>query len=345
MGSIRKLLTVTLASGLASLLTLAALTTGAPQAEAQAVDAGAVPLFVTRAQRGEVVPPELDEVEQMCALITGCERLPMPIPGDFGTDFAGCVKKLSDDFTKPSGVFYSLLIRECGLEANSCDKLATCALRGASPSACEGKGLRNPVGTCDADGRAVECYQGRILAVRDCPRGDEQCAIARSGKSLCSLGPCGSDWKPGERRCSANRERILECQEGKLSSLHCGLFGLKCVPDGDTVACATNLPSCTGTNVRCDGKYAVGCHRGHEVRVDCSAAGLECNLTPPAGRFPVGACTTPAATGPTCNPSDPSRCEAGSVRYCFAGKPRKYLCKTLLRTCDERDPKQVHCAR
>src|SRR5580704_13373691 len=62
---------------------------GAPPA---AADAGTLSSFVAHAQRGEVEPPDLDDVEHMCALLTSCDRLPIP-NGLIPPDFQSCVKK------------------------------------------------------------------------------------------------------------------------------------------------------------------------------------------------------------------------------------------------------------
>ena len=69
---------------------------------AGASDAGAMSTFVTNAQRSQVVPPDLNDVERMCALLTSCEKLPIP-PSLIPDDFASCVKKMSDDMTSRGG--------------------------------------------------------------------------------------------------------------------------------------------------------------------------------------------------------------------------------------------------
>src|SRR5580704_13763361 len=101
---------------------------------ASPMDAGAVSPLVVRAQRGEVEPPDLDDVEHMCALLTSCIGLPIP-PGLVSPDFSSCVRAMRDELTAASAVRFSLLMRECGLASNSCASLATCALRGVDPDA------------------------------------------------------------------------------------------------------------------------------------------------------------------------------------------------------------------
>src|SRR5580692_7693032 len=122
----------------------------APQAPTAAVPAGhAAPLpVVVLGQRGQVVPPVIEDVEQMCALLTSCDGLPIP-PNLVPTDFATCVRQLAADMTSASAVSLSLMLRECGLKANSCNELKACALRGAKPDSCVGRGKQTMAGFCD----------------------------------------------------------------------------------------------------------------------------------------------------------------------------------------------------
>jgi hypothetical protein len=306
-------------------------------------DAGVSSTFVTHAQRGEVQPPDLDDVEHMCALLTSCEKLPIP-PGLIPPDFPTCVKSMHDEMTSAKAVSFSLLMRECGLQSNSCASLATCALRGARPDACSGRGKQALVGFCDVDGRAISCWHEQILAVRDCPRGHEECLVM-SGDARCSLGPCPGDMRDGDKaRCSASQTHLLHCEKGKLATLDCAAFGLKCVTAADgTAGCATSGPVCAGSTRRCEGTTAVGCFNGHEVRVDCAAAGLVCEPTP--GGTPIGACVAPPAPTGGCDPNDKARCDGASIRYCYAGKPRSYFCKAFGFGRCETGKTGAHCAR
>ncbi len=297
--------------------------------------------FVAHAQRGEVEPPDIDDVEHMCALLTSCDKLALP-SGWIPPDFQSCVKKFTEDLTSPSAVNFSLTIRECGLQSNSCAALRSCALHGASPDSCQGRGHAGVVGFCDVDGRALSCWHDQVLSVVDCGRGNEQCIVA-GGDSKCVLGPCPGNIKDGDKPvCANDGAHKLQCEKGKLVSRDCGVFGLKCTTGADgAAACATSSPACTGNSKRCDGNTAVGCFNGHEVRVDCAAAGLSCNSTP--GSTPVGACvSTPPANG--CDPSTPAKCDGASIKHCYGGKPRAYFCKALgFNKCDS-SGKGVRCA-
>ncbi|HEY8090621.1 MAG TPA: hypothetical protein VIF09_22320 [Polyangiaceae bacterium] len=304
-----------------------------PADGASGADGGTLSSFKAHATRGEYVPPDLDDVEHMCALLTGCEKLPIP-PNLLPPDFASCVKRFTEEMTGPGGIEFSLTMRECGLQANSCSSLRSCALHGANTESCSGRGKQGFVGFCDVDGRALTCWHDQIVAVRDCGRGQEQC-IVREGQSTCTLGTCPADIKEGDKpRCSPSGTHLLHCEKGKLASLDCDAFGLKCTTAADgTSACATQGPTCTAGVKRCDGNTAVGCFNGHEVRVDCASAGLVCS--PTAGGTPVGACFAPAPPGGGCDPSSPAKCDGANVRYCVAGKQRSHFCKaTGFNKCD-----------
>jgi hypothetical protein len=287
-------------------------------------DGGPLTTFVAHALRGEYVPPDVDDVEHMCALLTGCGPLPLP-PNLLPADFPSCVKRYTEEMTEVGGIAFSLTMRECGLAANSCASLRSCARRGASPDACAGRGKQGLVGFCDVDGRALTCWQGQIVAVRDCPRGKEQCLV-RDAQATCTLGSCGADiLEGGPARCSGSGTHLLHCEKGKLESLDCAAFGLGCLTESDgTSECATGGPVCSSTARRCEGNTSIGCFNGREVRVDCGAANLECSLTP--GEIAVGACVSPPPTAGRCDPREAPRCDGASIHYCLAGKPRSYLC-------------------
>jgi hypothetical protein len=315
--------------GLAAFAVVAEGAPGASPAPAQpSGDAGA------RAEGGsvskaDVSPPALDDVEHMCALLTSCDGLPIP-PSLVPRDFAACVKTMTTEMTSASAVSFSLTLRECGLRANSCGGLRACALRGASVDTCVGRGKASPAGFCDSDGRAISCWHEKVFAVRDCPRGGEQCAV-REGEALCTLGPCPADMKESAPACSASGTRILRCEKGKLASLDCGAFGLKCAQASDGPGCATVGKACTAGSRRCEANVAIGCFNGHETRVDCATAGLACAGDPSVG-VAIGACVAPAPTEDAgrCDPAAAPRCDGTSITYCGAGaRPRSYFCKAL----------------
>ena len=298
-------------------------------------DGAAASPFAAQARRGEVAVPALAEVEHMCALLTGCDKLPIP-QALFPADFQECVKKMADEMSSPAAVNFSLTMRECGLRADSCASLRSCALHGASAEACKGRGRQGVVDFCDVEGRAMTCWHDEVLAVRDCTRGGEQCIVV-DGQATCTLGPCAVGGKDGDKpRCSASSTHLLHCEKGKLASLDCAAFGLKCSTAGDgTAGCATSGPACSAEARRCDGNVAVGCFNGHEVRVDCDVAGLVCLPSP--GAISVGACSAPHASSGACDPGQKATCDGGSIRYCHAGRSRSYSCKALgFQKCDAR---------
>ena len=296
---------------------------GAPDAGAVSGTTG----VASNALRSQVVPPDVSEVERMCALLTSCDRLPLPaslVPDDF----ASCVKKMSEELSSATAVNFSLTLRECGLQSDSCASLRTCALHGASPDACSGRGKQAVISFCDVDGRALTCWHDQTLAVRDCPRGGEQCLV-QGGQATCSLGSCPSTIVEGDKpRCSGSGTHLLRCEKGKLATLDCAAFGLRCAvgPDG-TAGCATNGPPCAAGSARCDGNVAIACVNGHEVKIECSAAGLACNQVAGAG-MPVGACVASPLPSGGCDPNERARCDDGVIKYCAAGRPRTYSCRS-----------------
>src|ERR1035438_8927199 len=109
--------------------------------------------------------------------------------------------------------------------SDSCGPFASCALHGASPDACVGRGKQGIISFCDVDGRALTCWHDQTLAVRDCPRGGEQCLV-QSGQATCSLGSCPTTIVEGDKpRCSGSGTHLLHCEKGKLASLDCAAFG------------------------------------------------------------------------------------------------------------------------
>ncbi|HEX3771333.1 MAG TPA: hypothetical protein VHV30_10730, partial [Polyangiaceae bacterium] len=298
---------------------------------------------VSNAQRSQVSAPDVSAVEKMCALLTSCDHLPIP-PSLVPDDFAACVKKLSDEMSSPTAVNFSLTVRECGLQSDSCASLRACAMHGANPDACVGRGKQGVISFCDVDGRALTCWHDQTLAVRDCPRGGEQC-IVQGGQATCSLGACPPNVVEGDKpKCSGSGTHMLHCEKGKLSTLDCAAFGLRCTTLADgTAGCATTGPACAAGAMRCDGNVAVGCYNGHEVRVDCSAGGLACNQVAGAG-VPVGACVASPLPSGTCDAATPTRCDDGVIRYCDAGRPRTYSCKTAGFSRCEASKSGIHCA-
>jgi len=289
----------------------------------------------------DVSPPAIEDIEDMCALLTACDSLPIP-PSLIPADFASCVRSMAQEMTAPSAVSFSLTIRECGLRSNSCGELRACALRGARPDLCVGRGKQTAAGYCDIDGRAVSCWHERVLAVRDCPRGGEQCSV-REGEASCSLGPCPADIKEGAAPlCSASGTRILRCDKGRLVSLDCSAFGLRCASGPAGPGCAPATPACSAGSRRCEGNVAVGCFNGHEVRVDCGGTGLQCAAG--LGSTTVGACASLPATTGACDPNAAARCDGANVKYCFAGKSRSYLCKSLGMSRCMADARGARCA-
>ncbi len=286
---------------------------------------------VTPAAGAHVMPADLEDVEHMCALLTSCDRLPLP-SGIVPKDFVSCTRALYAELASAAAVSFSLTLRDCGLRASSCGELRMCALRGAKADVCAGRGKTSPVDLCDGDGRAITCSSERVALVRDCPRGGEQCVV-RDGHAVCALGGCEKDAAPA---CSPSGTRVLECKKGTLLSLDCGAFGLRCAPGViDGPRCATQASPCNEGTTRCEGSTAVACWHGHEVRIDCGARGLGCGAGTSAldaggaTISPIGVCVSVNAAKGACAPSAAPRCDGATLRWCAWGQPRAYLCKSV----------------
>lgn len=304
-----------------------------------AVEGGVAPA-VALAGQGLVVPPSVEDIEEMCALLLGCPDVPLSPPK---RDFGECVSTVLASLSSPEAVKFSIPLRECGLQSSSCKELRECATRGASADVCKGRGKGKALGFCDNDGRAVTCFNEKLVQVRDCPRYGEQCS-ARDGNSTCTLGDCPGDVpSDGTPVCSGNGQKIFSCDRGKLVSLDCSAFGLSCVKDDGKPTCAPAASAaCSGKGPgSCSGSDHVSCLGGHELRVQCGKASLGCAGTPDAGSF--GVCTAPASDAGTCDPKSPSRCNGGRIEYCVGGHTRSYFCKGLGFTKCAGKPGQVSC--
>lgn len=303
-----------------------------------AVEGGIAPA-VALAGQGLVLPPAIEDIEEMCALLLGCTDVPLMAPKK---DFGECVTHLQGVLSSPDALKFSVPLRECGMQSNSCKELRECALRGASADVCKGRGKGKAVGFCDNDGRALTCYNEKLVQVRDCPRYGEQCS-ARDGNSTCTLGDCPSDIPPdGTPVCSGNNQKIFSCDRGKLVSLDCSAFGLSCIKDDGKPTCAAaSAPVCAkGTADKCASDDHVSCVSGHEVKVQCSKANLKCASSSDPS---LGVCSAPPIDGGTCDPKAPAKCNGNSIEYCVGGKTRSFFCKGLgFAKCGGK-PGQVSC--
>ncbi|MCU0657400.1 MAG: hypothetical protein MUF64_19710 [Polyangiaceae bacterium] len=290
-----------------------------------AVEGGIAPAVALAAQ-GVVVPPALEDIEEMCALLLGCPEVPLVPPK---RDFGECVAYVQSTLSSAEGLKFSVPLRECGLQSNSCKELRECALRGASQDSCKGRGKGKAVGFCDDEGRALTCLNEKLVQIRDCPRFGEQCS-ARQGQATCTLGDCPADLPAdGTPTCSPNGQKIFSCDRGKLVSMDCSAFGLSCVKHEGKITCAAGAaPACDGKSApHCKDDEQVSCVSGHEVKVQCGKSGMKCATGADPGA--IGACVAPPSDAGTCNPKAPAKCDGTSIEYCIGGKTRSYFCKGL----------------
>jgi len=334
-----------------------------PVAEAAPSDAGATLI------QGAVAAPAFEDIVQACALLVNntCDHQvagvpqphPVPIPSQYiPASFQACVNKLADELLSPSTVTQTTLLTDCAVNASSCARLRTCALRGADEEACKGRGPDGIVGFCDRDGRALACWHGHILGVRDCPSESENCQVmpASGGpnqpqsQAQCVLAPCSAaGMQAGAApKCSSGNTHVLRCEGGKVTAVNCEQRGLRCFAGVDTngeAACATTLPVCAAGSHRCEGNVSVGCHNGHEVKIDCARAGKGFSCAGGPGAVAVGSCFFTPPSGSTCNPNDTPTCERNGtdIKFCFKGDPRTHNCGAMSKRCVSDRTSGAHC--
>ncbi|GAC1351780.1 MAG: hypothetical protein NVSMB1_08120 [Polyangiales bacterium] len=291
-------------------------------------------IYLSRAQSGVVLPPSIEDAEAFCALVLACRDVPMFPPAN---DFTGCVHALMNQLSSPSALTSSVSIRECGLSATSCRSLRACALKGASEKVCDGVALdsKEPIGKCDLDARAVTCWRGKVLGVRNCGLADELCVV-KDGKSECALaGACPPSAK-ADWACAGSR--MVKCQDNKFLSIDCKVLSLSCVSALDAsgkqaVGCApATTSSCKSSEkVTCaaDNGSAVSCLLGKEVRVACSDQGMSCTESAKAGDRQAGVCEIPAGSKPCEVKKFESKCDGSTIKYCSHGSVRTYSCKSI----------------
>ncbi|GAC1542648.1 MAG: hypothetical protein NVS3B10_31260 [Polyangiales bacterium] len=304
----------------------------APATSAAAAASASSSPYLIKAGQGAVLPPSVEDAEAFCALALACLDIAMFPPAP---DFQGCVNGLMNQLTSPEALNTSLTIRECGLRATSCKTLRTCALKSADPTICKDVAMdtKSPVGKCDMDGRAVQCWRGKVLGVRNCTLANELC-VAKGGQAECALaGACPAGVKD---TWSCAGTRMVRCQDNKFLSIDCSVLNLSCVngPGADgkpTVGCApTSTKSCTKSELTCSGKDAVGCVYGKEVSVACGEQGMKCSDPgKPSNEMTVGVCELPAVDKP-CDPKTfKATCKGSAVEYCSHGSLRAFQCKGI----------------
>lgn len=326
-------------TGLCAFATAFALTTTpAGDVSAAPTDAGGAPdagsIYLTKAGAGAVLPPSVEDAEAFCALVLACRDVPMFPPAP---DFAGCVKTLMEQLSTPAALNTSVAIRECGLQATSCKKLRECALKGAKADVCDGVAEKSdqPIGKCDFDGRAVTCWRGKVLGVRNCGLADEICTI-KNGKADCALASACPATLKADWTCAGTR--MVKCQDNKFVSIDCKVLNLTCNQFADdkganTVGCAPPVgAACKDGKVTCQGNSAVGCVNGKEVKVACGEAGMTCADPKNPNERTVGVCDLPASTDPkkACDPKKyDAKCDGANMTYCAAGTIRSFPCKAI----------------
>ena len=303
----------------------------------------------------------------MCALLTACERLPLP-SGHRPARLRG----LHADALRRARVALGGLVLAHAARLRASRELVRRApfVRAAR---CEGRRLHGPrQGRTRGHVRRRRSrhhvqQRARVTLVRDCPRGGEQCVV-REGHAVCALGSCEKETAPA---CSPSGTRVLECKKGKLLSLDCGAFGLQCTSScgrAEVRDAGRDLPRGSDALRRLDRGRMLAWSRGAR-RLRCARARLRRRQrrqrrvgvvgavgasAPSPSSSSVGACAViapparPAGTTPARRPRAirprPPRCDGASLRWCAWGQPRSYLCKSVgLQRCVS-DDKGARCA-
>jgi hypothetical protein len=270
---------------------------------------------------GEVLPPDLEDVEHLCALEVGCDsaRGTSPNVAPASRDLADCIRTHGRRLlsgAEPAGA------TACSLRATTCAELHACATEaeGRAQAACAGKGRDGAVSICDGPTRGLTCSQGRVVQITRCAS-PSTCSIV-DGLPACAGAPCRATgaFRP---RCGVDGARMTTCSKGRLLEIDCAARGGRCVELEGIAACTPNGEPCQPADARCDGEVAVQCVQGREVRVRCDAVGLSCARS----GAEVGCAWR--GVGKPCEVGARATCEGTSVRYCMDGRTRTYACRAL----------------
>ena len=295
-------------------------------------------------QRGEVVPPDLDDVEHMCALLTSCDKLPIP-PSLIPPDFA--VVREEDDRRADLAPAASTSRSRCASAGCSRTRARACApARCTAPTPTPAPAAASRASSASATSTAARSPAGttRSLAVRDCPRGGEQCLVATARRRA----PSGRARRRRRRRQAALLRvgdapaalREGQAREPRLRGLRPQVRHRR--PTGPP-ACATAGPPCAGSAKRCEGE-----HRGRLLQRPRGARRLrrrraDVHRRRRAGRPSARACRRRRPSAGAI-PDQAPRCDGANIKYCVAGKPRSHFCKAMgFNKCDS-SHNGPHCA-
>jgi len=222
------------------------------------------------------------------------------------------------------------------------DTSGTCAAyygcqgdRTALPSDCPGV-----LSTADATGFctgniATTCTGDMFYgSVQNCDKLNGTCAVHSNGTedvADCKIVPTCSDPEDGTYHCSGNK--LYTCSGGVGYGKDCSAIDATCMDpgDGSGAACYFNAPTCSKTDVTCNGTDVNLCTTsGQAFDYECSRSGGSCEEDD-AGAVCLGAgCLPPSATG-ACTES----CNGATANVCVGGASVAIDCTAYgFTTCD-----------
>jgi hypothetical protein len=186
---------------------------------------------------------------------------------------------------------------------------------------------KDTVGKCDLDGRAVTCWKGKILGVRNCALASEVCKLS-GGKAECGFPTACPAGLKSEWTCAGSR--MVKCDGTKYLSIDCSVLNLTCVTEKGVAGCAPPTTACKSDKISCSGTNAVGCVSGKEVKVACGDQGMTCAdpSKDPTDRT-VGVCEMPVPDKACDVKTFKSSCKGSTIEYCSHGGVRTFQCKTI----------------
>jgi hypothetical protein len=177
----------------------------------------------------------------------------------------------------------------CAATAKSCADVESCLGYGyANATDCPSQGA-----FCNGT-RAATCSGKGTGAVRRCDVYNGTCKPF-NGNSIagCEVVPSCSD---AEGTLHCNQNALYDCAGGVGYGQQCGASA-QCRESAQGGDCYPNsLPSCSPDGTRCDGNVYVDCLASVELRSDCSAIGLSCEVEPDTTGIPTAYCLAPGCS-------------------------------------------------
>ena len=287
------------------------------------------------------------EAKRACALLGACE-------GPLGESvFGQCVVRAELAFScdanptlRPAGPtddFWS-----CLATATKCAEVDRCVfptgidvcgtVDGGNFTSCGNGNVSNQLKCAIPQG-------GRAVAVEPCAMRGKTCSTVAVINGISAASSCTgtvSGFSAGAVACVASGCEGTVAKNCKASAgvtiddgFDCASQSAKCTIVASVPACeSTNAPACTPDSPpACVGAKVTACVKGHELVVDCSVLGLDCDVAKlaDADLYDLTAACTLAA--PEC--TNEEACQGATLRSCGRGKMYEVDCVSVgLGTCD-----------